>query len=508
MQTILTTLLVLVGCSFLLATIPTERSIQWRNMAWFYGLALVLSLGHLVLQVSSETQAMLWFNTSVLSALMLPLVSFLALILTRYASTYLDGQPRQRYFQRWFSLSLLSVWGVISSNHMLAFFLAWVAISLCFHRLLMIFPNRPRAALAAHKKSIFARFAEFSLGLTFILFYVHWQSPWISDWLAQVPSDQNMPLPVLLQIGAGLLVLTALIKCAQLPIHGWLIQVVESPTPVSALLHAGIVNLGGFLIILFAPLISIAEPAKWLLLIWSGVSTLIAALVMHTRVSVKVRLAWSTSAQMGFMLLECALGYYELAVLHLLAHSLYKAHAFLNASSEVDHYLRHKLATSSANSVIKVVGSLVLALLVVVAWHQVHVLHLAMAILYVLALTTLFNSLMRFTHWWLSIPLCALLFLALYSGQLQALFSLYQSPEANLSVWELSLVSLFFLLFGTLYCLLRVAPKHPQSRRFYRWLYAGFYLDEWSTRLTLAMWPTKLPKAKPVSAKLYPQEML
>ncbi|WP_350609572.1 proton-conducting transporter membrane subunit, partial [Pseudoalteromonas sp. 41-MNA-CIBAN-0057] len=86
----------------------------------------------------------------------------------------------------------------------------------------------------------------------------------------------------------------ALIKCAQLPMHGWLIKVVEVPTPVSALLHAGVINLGGFLLILFAPLFIQAAAAQWLILIIAGLTTVISALIMTTRISVKVRLAWST----------------------------------------------------------------------------------------------------------------------------------------------------------------------------------------------------------------------
>ena len=109
-------------------------------------------------------------------------------------------------------------------------------------------------------------------------------------------------------VAAILLAITALIKCAQLPLHGWLIQVVEAPTPISALLHAGIINLGGFLLLSFAPLIAFSVDAQWVLLIIAGLSTLISALVMMTRISIKVKLAWSTCAQMGLMLIECALG--------------------------------------------------------------------------------------------------------------------------------------------------------------------------------------------------------
>ncbi|WP_264836966.1 proton-conducting transporter transmembrane domain-containing protein, partial [Klebsiella oxytoca] len=122
---------------------------------------------------------------------------------------------------------------------------------------------------------------------------------------------------------------------AVLPVHGWLIQVMEAPTPVSALLHAGVVNLGGFVLIRFAPLLEQAGIARALLLVFGLGTAVLAGMVMLTRISIKVRLAWSTVAQMGFMLLECGLGLYTLAALHLVGHSLYKAHVFLSASTVV-----------------------------------------------------------------------------------------------------------------------------------------------------------------------------
>src|SRR5690606_30356724 len=118
------------------------------------------------------------------------------------------------------------------------------------------------------------------------------------------------------QLAAVLLAFAALIKCAQMPLHGWLIQVVEAPTPVSALLHAGVVNLGGYLLILLGPIWFSSGPAVGLLLVVAGVTVVVAALAMAVRVSIKVSLAWSTCAQMGLMLLECALGLHALALLH------------------------------------------------------------------------------------------------------------------------------------------------------------------------------------------------
>ena len=93
-----------------------------------------------------------------------------------------------------------------------------------------------------------------------------------------------------LQWSAVLLVLAVILRTALLPVHGWLIQVMEAPTPVSALLHAGVVNLGGFLLIRFAPLLEAAPAARWLLVVFGLGTAMLAGLVMLTRVSEAISL--------------------------------------------------------------------------------------------------------------------------------------------------------------------------------------------------------------------------
>jgi len=112
--------------------------------------------------------------------------------------------------------------------------------------------------------------------------------------------------------------------------------VMETPTPVSALLHAGIINAGGFLVLRFSDIIASSVPALDTLAMVGGFTALFGSAVMLTQTSIKVSLAYSTIAQMGFMMLECGLGAFSAALLHILAHSLYKAHAFLSSGSVID----------------------------------------------------------------------------------------------------------------------------------------------------------------------------
>ncbi|MBJ7414859.1 MAG: oxidoreductase, partial [Niveispirillum sp.] len=142
-------------------------------------------------------------------------------------------------------------------------------------------------------------------------------------------------LPALAGAAVGFLVLAALLKTASFPLHGWLTEVMEAPTPVSALLHAGIINSGGFLLITFAWVVQGSTASMAALVLLGGLTSLFGALVMLTQSAVKTALAWSTVAQMGFMLLQCGLGLWPLALLHIVAHSLYKAHAFLSSGGAV-----------------------------------------------------------------------------------------------------------------------------------------------------------------------------
>jgi NAD(P)H-quinone oxidoreductase subunit 5 len=277
------------------------------------------------------------------TVIMLLLVSFVGAIVTRYARNYLDGDANQGRFNKWLALTLAAILALIASGNLLMFALAWMATSLCLHQLLMFYRDRRDAVLAAHKKFVASRLSDICL---FTAIFLIGSTLHTLEFAQMFPllADFQGPLPAALNIAAVLIVASAALKSAQFPLHGWLIQVMEAPTPVSALLHAGIVNAGAFLVIRMSPVMSHSALALSLLAAVGLVTLALASLVMLTQTSIKVSLAWSTSAQMGFMLLECGLGLYSLAMLHLVAHSLYKAHAFLASGSGVDAYRAPVLA--------------------------------------------------------------------------------------------------------------------------------------------------------------------
>jgi len=273
-----------------------------------------------------------------LSAVMLLLVSFIGLVIVRFSARYLEGEQNQGRFYRWLLFTLGSVMVFVVSRNLLMLTAAWMMTSYGLHRLLTHYPERKWAVWAARKKFLISRAGDAAMIGALILAYHQFRSfdyavifPAVSDLVA---GAADTPAGVYL-IGA-LLVIAAMAKSAQFPFHSWLPDTMETPTPVSALMHAGVINAGGFLIIRLSPLLAPAWVALDLLAIVGALTALIGGVVMMTQTSVKRTLAYSTVAQMGFMMLQCGLGAYSAALLHLVAHSLYKAHAFLSSGSALD----------------------------------------------------------------------------------------------------------------------------------------------------------------------------
>lgn len=470
---------------------------RWKIAQAATAIACVLSCISWLLIVFGQTAPFsnAWISHRLLNATMLVLISFIAFIVLSYAKTNFEQDMDNQRFLRWFLLTVFAVMITVSSNNLLVFWLAWVAISLGMHQLLMFYPDRYRATLAAHKKFIFARLAELCLAAAFGLLYAQHQTLLISSILDAYPATS---ITWQQQLAAALLAVAALIKCAQLPIHGWLIQVVESPTPVSALLHAGVINMGGFLLLSFAPLFSQAQLAQWIVLIIAGITTVIAALVMMTRISIKVRLAWSTTAQMGLMLVECALALYELAFLHLLAHSCYKAYAFLNSGHAVDEALQKQYVGSDKPGLTTwLLSAMVTTLLLCILYFTVG-LTLPLSPWLLISFAIVFTLSTRLQQ----APAISVVTSVLHGAALLASYYLLKisigmlvsGDHQHYSFLQDMWISLLFAAMFVLYFFLQYHPHLPCCRKLFIALHSGFYLDEWATRLTLKLWSIEIPK--------------
>jgi NAD(P)H-quinone oxidoreductase subunit 5 len=278
----------------------------------------------------------------------------------------------------------------------------------------------------------------------------------------------------------------------------------EAPTPVSALLHAGVVNIGGFLLIRLAPLVAPAEAAQTLLVVVGTATATVAALVMMTRISIKVALAWSTCAQMGFMLLQCGLGAYSLALLHLVAHSLYKAHAFLSSGSTVEEWRTLALTSRPARAglgrwfaaaALSVAGvTLVAAAFGATPAREPALWVLATAV--ALAATPMIVRGSTRGGFVLVRTLALAAGVAtLYFGW-HAVANLVLPVPGDAAVPSLQRLVIALTGFGLLFALQSVMSAYPHgrvARALYPRLFAGLHLDELFTRLTFRVWPARLP---------------
>ena len=305
-------------------------------------LALLVALGSAV-QLALSGPATVTFLASrglglsarldIVGVTMLLLITFVGWVVLRFSRSYLAGEPGQTRFTGWICATLAAALLLVCAGNLLQLLLGWVATSLCLHRLLLFYPDRPAAQRAARKKFVAARLADAALLLACVVLFASYGSGDIAAILSQARSG---PVPAGTTWAVALLAMAALLKSAQFPAHGWLVEVMETPTPVSALLHAGIINAGGFLLIRFADLLLTTPGALAALVLIGGFTALLGSLVMLTQSAIKTSLAWSTVAQMGFMVLQCGLALFPLALLHIVAHSLYKAHAFLSSGWAVE----------------------------------------------------------------------------------------------------------------------------------------------------------------------------
>lgn len=273
----------------------------------------------------------------VLGAAAFLLISAVGVIVNRFTRNYLDGDPRQSVFAAQLCLTLAAVTSLVLAGNVFQLVVAWIGTSFALHQLLIFRTERPRARVAARKKFWAARIGDLCVVGAATIMVATFGTGDIATLAAKVDSA-NATGGVLGPFHgcAILLAVAALLKSAQFPTHGWLIEVMETPTPVSALLHAGIVNAGGFLALRFADVLVASPAALALLVVVGGSTAMFGSAAMLTQPAAKTQLAYSTVAQMGFMLFEIGIGAFSLALLHLVAHSLYKAHAFLRAGSAVE----------------------------------------------------------------------------------------------------------------------------------------------------------------------------
>ena len=492
------------GAAALLTGPRACTATAWRGARWAAAAAVACAALSLAALLFGSQGVAHGLRADAVGAVVLLLVTFIGWIIVRYSQPYLDGEHAERHYIRWLMATLAAVALVVTTNHVLVLVLAWTATSLVLHRLLTFFGERPAAVVAAHKKFIVSRAADLCMLGAAGLLFAAFGTLYIDQIVSQAAALPQLPLPA--QAAVLLIACAALLKCAQLPFHGWLIQVMEAPTPVSALLHAGVVNLGGFVLMRFAPLVSEVPQAQALLVIAGASTAVLAALVMSTRISIKVMLAWSTCAQMGFMLMQCGLGAWEMALLHLVAHSLYKAHAFLSAGGAVRRAMLARLTPrAAAPGPLELAAGAVISVGMTLAagasWgllaptQSVSPAIWVLAGIVALALVPLVHGQsLRLGGWWLPALLLGAFGVAFAYFGLHTLLAAWLLPEPAAPPPPLWIgVALAFSALFLLQSVLTVAPQGALARGLYPWFYGGLFLDEKFNRIAFGLWPPPLP---------------
>jgi NAD(P)H-quinone oxidoreductase subunit 5 len=444
----------------------------------------------LALVASSNADALARLDT--LATTMAVLVSFIGAVVLRFASRYLEGDPGRARFLSWMNLTLAAVLTLVVSNHLLLLLGAWTATSLCLHRLLLHHPHRAGAVFAARKKFVFSRIAECSLLAAALLLHAGHDTWRIDELAASIAGGNHAGLPA----AAFLLAFCAMLKSAQFPFHSWLPDTMDTPTPVSALMHAGIVNAGGFLILRMAPVFTAAPSALHLLAVVGTFTAVFGAIVMLAQPAVKRSLAFSTIAQMGFMMIQCGLGAWGLALLHLVAHSLYKAHAFLRAGSAVSATPRAAIPLATPALVLGFISATIIVtglafalrpLAPDTATSPVFLAIVAFALAYGIGRS--WSGHARSLPLALVIATCVAA-LACSLHLTAAGFLTLPAPPPS-PVWLIAIVGTAFALLFLFQALLWRASAHPLGRRLYVHALNGFYVGPLANRLLNRLWPTQ-----------------
>jgi len=303
------------------------------------GVLLWASLsGDLVDQsISISPWTILYFDS--LSILMALVISLISLIVHIYSLRYMAEESGYARFFVLLDLMTASLLLMVAAGDLITLIIAWHFVGVFLYFLLGQDTRNPSAYRYAFWTLITYRIGDLPLVLAAVLLfqaYGTWSLPIIFEQLSQAPAAHSvfgLPLP---EVVGMLIALAAFARSAQFLLHTWLPYTMDGPTPVSALMHAGIVNAGGFLINRFAPIFAnTSDVLQWVFIV-GFISAVVGSVLMLSQNDIKKSLGYSTMGQMGFMVMECGIGAFSLAIYHLIAHGVFKGTLFLSAGSIIN----------------------------------------------------------------------------------------------------------------------------------------------------------------------------
>jgi NADH-quinone oxidoreductase subunit L len=278
-----------------------------------------------------DTAVAIGFQIDRLSALMMIVVTFVSLMVHVYTIGYMAEDPGYQRFFAYISLFTFSMLMLVMANNFLQLFFGWEAVGLVSYLLIGFWYTRPTAVYANLKAFLVNRVGDFGflLGIGLVLAYtgtLDYQQVFAK---APAMAEAITLICILLFVGA-------MGKSAQFPLHVWLPDSMEGPTPISALIHAAtMVTAGIFMVARMSPLYEMSEAARSFVLITGAITALSMGLVALTQFDIKRVVAFSTLSQLGYMTAALGASAYSAAMFHLMTHAFFKAVLFLAAGSVI-----------------------------------------------------------------------------------------------------------------------------------------------------------------------------
>src|SRR3984885_1965276 len=293
--------------------------------------------------VSDGVRMQVGFLIDRLSALMMVVVSFVSLCVHVYTIGYMSDDPGYQRFFAYISLFTFSMLMLVMANNFMQLFFGWEGVGVISYLLIGFWYTRPTAIFAGLKAFVVNRIGDFGfiLGIAGIVYYTG--SMGYTDAFAAAPKMAQAILPMSSHSGVAALTLIciclfigAMAKSAQVPLHVWLPDSMEGPTPISALIHAAtMVTAGIFMVARMSPLFELSETALSFILIIGSTTAFFMGLVGIVNNDIKRVIAYSTLSQLGYMTVALGVSAYGAGIFHLMTHAFFKALLFLAAGSVI-----------------------------------------------------------------------------------------------------------------------------------------------------------------------------
>lgn len=320
----------------------TEKPLVYA-MRWF-------SLG---LPGAPDLQIEVGIQLDPTSAMMLFMVTLVASLIQIYSVGYMKGDPGFSVFFSYLSLFAASMLALVISSNLLQMFIAWELVGLCSYLLIGFYTHKVSAREAAKKAFVTCRVADFGLLLGILALQIVFGTLNLVELAEKVQNFEQYTTMGILTLITVLVFLGPIGKSGQFPLHVWLPDAMEGPTPVSALIHAATMVVAGVYLVGRTMFLFTEVPSAMLLVaVTGGFTALFAASIAVTQREIKRILAYSTVSQLGYMMLALGLGSLTASMFHLWTHAFFKALMFLGAGS-VLHALHHKADVWEMGGLIK-----------------------------------------------------------------------------------------------------------------------------------------------------------